>query len=149
MTGAEIKISQMGAAALINDSAVVPIVDSGSNVKATMGQVKDYTAGGLANLDTTSKTSPVAAINETLGVAESGHPLQLSISSVSALPTTVNAAEITADMVCKPGDCYLSNPAAQTGEWTVTTAAGSVTVSGSISGTTDVVLYLTIPRTPA
>lgn len=146
---ADIKISQLGAAASINDSQVVAIVDNGSTVKGTMAQIKDYSAGGLANLDTTSKTSPVAAINETLGVAESGHPLQVSISSVSALPTTVNAAEITADMVCKPGDCYLSNPAAQTGDWTVTTAAGSVTLSGTISGTTDITLYLTVPRTPA
>jgi len=146
---ADIKISQLGAAASVGDAQVVPVVDNGSTVKATMAQIKDYTAGGLANLDTTSKTSPVAAINETLGVAVSGHPLPISMSSVSALPTTVNEAEITADMVCKPGDCYLSNPAAQTGEWTVTTAAGSVTVSGSISGTTDIVLYLTIPRTPA
>ena len=146
---ADIKISQLGAAASISDSQVTPVVDNGSTVKATMAQIKDYTAGGLSNLDTTSKASPVSAINETLGVAEAGHPLQISSSSVSALPLTVNAAEITADMVCKPGDCYLSNPAAQTGDWTVTTAAGSVTLSGTISGTTDIVLYLTVPRTPA
>lgn len=146
---ADVKISQLGAAASISDSQIIPIVDSGSTVKGTMAQVKDYAAGGLSNLETSSKTSPVAAINETLGVAEAGHPLQISLSSISALPTTVNAAEITADMVCQPGGCYLSNPEAQTGDWTVTTAAGSVTLSGNISGTTDIILYLTAPRTPA
>jgi hypothetical protein len=146
---ADIKISQLGAAAAINDSQVVAIVDNGSTVKGTMAQIKDYSAGGLSNLDTQSKTSPVSAINETLGVAETGHPLQISLSAISALPTTVNAAEITADMVCQPGGCYLSSPAAQTGDWTVTTAAGSVTLSGTISGTTDITLYLTVPRTPA
>lgn len=146
---ADIKISQLGAAASVGDSQVIPVVDSGSTVKATMAQVKDYTAGGLANLDTQDKSSPVGAINETLGVAEAGLPLQVSISSVSSLPQTVNKAEITATMICQPGGCYLSNPTAQTGDWTVTTAAGSVTVSGTISGTTDIVLYLTTPRTPA
>lgn len=146
---ADIKISQLGSAASISDSQVVAIVDNGSTVKGTMAQIKDYTAGGLTNLDTQDKSSPVGAINETLGVAEAGLPLQVSISSVSSLPQTVNKAEITADMICQPGGCYLSNPAAQTGDWTVTTTAGSVTVSGTISGTTDVVLYLTTPRTPA
>ena len=146
---ADVKISQLGSAASISDSQVVAIVDNGSTVKGTMAQIKDYTAGGLSNLDTQDKSSPVGAINETLGVAEAGLPLQVSISSVSSLPQTVSKAEITADMICQPGGCYLSNPAAQTGDWTVTTAAGSVTVSGNISGTTDVVLYLTTPRTPA
>lgn len=146
---ADIKISQLGSAASISDSQVVAIVDNGSTVKGTMAQIKDYTAGGLSNLDTQDKSSPVGAINETLGVAEAGLPLQVTISSVSSLPQTVNKAEITADMICQPGGCYLSNPSAQTSNWTVTTAAGSVTVSGNISGTTDVVLYLTTPRTPA
>lgn len=140
---ADIKISQLGAAVAANDSQVVPAVDSGSTVKITMALIKDYMTGGLTNLKTSIKTSVVAAINEAFDLA---HPLAVSKSSVSALPTTISAAGISADMICKPGDCLLSNPAAQTGDWTVTTAAGSVTISGSISGTTNITLWLTTPR---
>lgn len=74
-------------------------------------------------------------------------PLEVSRANVSSLPTTITNAAITSDMKVKPGDAYLSNPAAQTGEWTVTTSTGTVTISGSISGITNVTLWLTKPRT--
>ena len=144
---ADIKISQLGAAASISDSQVTPVVDSGTTVKATMAQIKDYVAGGLANLKTTVKTSIVGAINEVFDMAEANKPLKKTFSAVSSLPQTINDASITADMECEPGGCYLSNSAAITSDLSVTTASGSVTVSGSISGTTDIVLYLIIPRT--
>ena len=144
---ADIKISQLGAAASISDSQVTPVVDSGTTVKATMAQIKDYAAGGLSNLDTTAKTSVVAAINEVNGKAIGAEPLKVSMSSISSLPQTVSSADITATMECPQGNAYLSNPAAQTGDWTVTTSAGSVTLSGTISGTTDIILYLVEPRT--
>lgn len=67
-------------------------------------------------------------------------PVMLTISSVSSLPTTVNKAAITSSMVAT--ECVLSNPLAQTSAWTITTANGSVTVSGSISGTTNITLTL-------
>lgn len=146
---ADIKISQLGVAASIGDSQVIPIVDNGSTIKGTMAQIKDYVAGGLANLKTTVKTSIVAAINEVFDMAAANQPLELTQSAVSSLPITINAAEITADMICKPGDIYVSNSAAWVGEWTFTTAAGSVTISGTISGTTDITFWLTVPRTPA
>lgn len=64
----------------------------------------------------------------------------VSQNSISALPTTISDSSVNANMVVV--DSYLSNPAAQTGEWTVTTNSGSVTISGSISGTTNVTLTL-------
>lgn len=66
--------------------------------------------------------------------------LEITLSSVSSLPQTVSNANVESDMVVI--NSYLSNPAAQTGEWTVTTSNGSLTVSGSISGTTNITLYL-------
>ena len=144
---ADIKISQLGAAASISDSQETPVVDNGSTVKATMAQIKDFVAGGLANLKTTVKTSIVGAINEVFDMAEANKPLKKTFSAVSSLPQTINDASITADMECEQGGCYLSNPAAITSDLSVTTASGSVTVSGSIRGTTDIVLYLIIPRT--
>lgn len=70
----------------------------------------------------------------TLGIVE------VSASSVSSLPTTISDASILADHVCVKA--VLSNPSAQTGDWTVTTSAGSAVISGTISGTTDITLYL-------
>ena len=66
--------------------------------------------------------------------------LALSVSSVSSLPQTISNSKITADM--QAVGCVLSNPLAQTGDWTVTTSAGSAQISGTISGTTDITLYL-------
>ena len=146
---ADIKISQLGAAASISDSQETPVVDNGSTVKATMAQIKDFVAGGLANLKTTVKTSIVGAINEVFDMAVDNRDLEVTKSAVSSLPTTITAAEITSDMIVKQGDISLSNGSAMVGEWTITTTSGSVTISGTISGTTDITLYLSIPRTPA
>ena len=132
---ADIKISQLGAAASISDSQVTPVVDSGTTVKATMAQIKDYAAGGLSNLTTAAKSSPVAAINEINGY----YPVYVkTISSVSSLPQTVNDANITSDMVAINAE--YSNASAYVNA-TVTTSNGSVTLSGTISGTTDITLY--------
>lgn len=66
--------------------------------------------------------------------------LELSVSSVSSLPQTISNAKITSTM--KVIHSVLSNPSAQTGDWTVTTNNGSLSISGSISGTTNITLYL-------
>ena len=69
-----------------------------------------------------------------------GGALIITKSSVSSLPQTVSNASITADMAVI--ESVLSNPSAQTGDWTVTTSAGSLTITGTISGTTNITLYL-------
>lgn len=66
--------------------------------------------------------------------------LVVDIASFSSLPQTASDANIESDMVCV--NSVLSNPSAQTGDWTVTTSSGSVTVSGTISGSTTLTLYL-------
>ena len=68
--------------------------------------------------------------------------VEVSTSSVSSLPVTISDASILADHVCIKS--VLSNPSAQTADWTVTTSAGSAVISGSISGTTDITLYLAL-----
>lgn len=59
--------------------------------------------------------------------------------TISSLPTTITDSNITADMVVL--ESTLSNPSAQTSDWDITTANGSVTISGSISGSTNLILY--------
>ena len=70
--------------------------------------------------------------------------LKVSATSVSSLPKTISNANITSSM--EVVNCVLSNPSAQTGDWTVTTSAGSLSVSGTISGTTNITLYLQTVR---
>lgn len=63
-----------------------------------------------------------------------------SASAVDSLPETISNSNITSKHVVV--NSVLSNPSAQTGDWTVTTSAGSVEISGEISGTTNITLYL-------
>ena len=64
----------------------------------------------------------------------------ISISNLSALPYTAGNSKITANH--RVVNAVLSNPAAAPSDWTYTTTGGSVTLSGTISGTTNVFLYL-------
>lgn len=66
--------------------------------------------------------------------------LTLTSSSFSSLPQTITNANITSEHVVI--NSVLSNPSAQTGDWTVTTSNGSLSISGSISGSTTITLYL-------
>lgn len=66
--------------------------------------------------------------------------LVVDVASFSSLPQTITNANITSDMVVV--NSVLGTPSAQTSDWTVTTASGSVTVAGSISGSTTLTLYL-------
>lgn len=66
--------------------------------------------------------------------------LVVTLASFSSLPQTFYESAVTADHVCLKAE--LGTPSAQTGDWTVTTSNGSVTISGSISGSTTATLYL-------
>lgn len=70
--------------------------------------------------------------------------VEVTSSSFSSLPVTISDSNITADHVVV--NSVLSNPAAQTGDWTVTTSTGSLTISGSISDSTTVTLYLNVKK---
>ena len=65
--------------------------------------------------------------------------LVIEVASFSSLPQTVTNESITSDMVVV--NSVLGTPSAQTGDWTVTTADGSATIAGSISGSTTLTLY--------
>lgn len=68
--------------------------------------------------------------------------LVVTLSAFSSLPATFYETAVTADHVCIKAE--LSTPSAQTGDWTVTTSAGELTISGSISGSTTATLYLAV-----
>lgn len=66
--------------------------------------------------------------------------LEISVASFNALPHTITNSDIEDDM--KVVNSVLSNSSAQLSDWTVTTSSGSLTISGSINGTTTAILYL-------
>ena len=86
--------------------------------------------------------SSVDALAETVAetVAETREVLVVDVASFSSLPQTITNDNITSDMVVV--NSVLGTPSAQTSDWTVTTADGSATVAGSISGSTTLTLYL-------
>ena len=73
-------------------------------------------------------------------VAETREVLVVTVASFSSLPQTITNDNITEDMVVV--NSVLGTPSAQTSDWTVTTADGSATVAGSISGSTTLTVYL-------
>ena len=70
-------------------------------------------------------------------------PLVVS-GTISDSNRIISNSAITATMVVVHS--VIANPAVQTGDWTVTTAAGSATITGNLSGSTTVTLYLEEPR---
>ena len=75
---------------------------------------------------------------------EANKVLQVDVPSFSSLPQTVSNAAITSDHVVV--NSVLGTPSAQTGDWTVTTSAGSLTIAGTISGSTTLTLYLAMKQ---
>ena len=66
--------------------------------------------------------------------------ITINLGTVSSLPVTVSNAKITASHEVIRAE--LGDPSAQSGNWTVVTADGSLTLSGGISGSTTVQLTL-------
>lgn len=115
-------------------------ISAASTTKAGLVQLYD-------GVDSTSTTMAATANAVRLAYNHGGGGggstlLKVTASAVSSLPTTISNADITANMVVV--QYTLSAPNVQTGDWTVTTAAGSATISGSMSssGSTDIELIL-------
>lgn len=104
----------------------IPTVDQTYSSVSTNAQSGVAVASAVA----TAKAEAIAEIK----------CLVLTSSSFSSLPQTITNANITSDHVVI--NSVLSNPSAQTGDWTVTTSNGSLSISGSISGSTTTTLYL-------
>ena len=75
--------------------------------------------------------------------------IKVALTSISSLPKTYTVTGLTANHELVRS--VLSVPSAQGSDWTVTTAANSLTISGTFSGSTatDLTLYFAIPETIA
>lgn len=70
-----------------------------------------------------------------------GIPIRVPCGSISRLPVTIKDSRIISDMEFT-GYMEMSNEAAMTSKWNVNTVDGAVTISGSISGTTTLLIKL-------
>lgn len=126
-----------------NEAANKAYVDT--KVSSETSSISEF-LGSSDSLNTEAQTV-VGGINEVEAYCEDLEEnliLKVTISSLSSLPRTVSWNAITASHEIV--SYHLSTPTVQTGEWTVTTAAGSVTISGNINGSTTLTLYLAKPR---
>ena len=148
-------------------------ISSFKALDGTTYDLKDATARGLLNGHSVNKDVPSNAVftDTTYGAATSAAAglmtaadkvkldsidvssanspiLVIEVPSLSTLPYTVTSDKITANHYLL--EATLSNPSAQTGDWTVDTASvttggattGTMTISGTISGQTDVTIAL-------
>ena len=115
------------------------IIYSTSDTAAT-GDVKYENLMIRLATDTDPTYQPYAMTNKELTEAVKCLVLSTGSTTVNALPYTFTNANIENDMVCI--NSVLSNPAAQTGDWTVTTSSGTAQITGTISGATTITLYL-------
>lgn len=83
-------------------------------------------------------------INDLSALTASYEPIRINIASFSSLPQTVSYSAISADMVVL--ESWLSNPSAQTGDWTVTTSDGALVVSGTIAPSKSTALTLILGK---
>lgn len=102
------------------------------------GTPKAPTASAGTN---TTQIATTAFVQTAVGKAE---VLVISVASFNSLPQTISNSNIESDMVAV--NSVLSNPSAQASDWTVTTSSGSLTIAGSINGSTTMTIYLSKSR---
>lgn len=132
---ADIKISQLSEAVALTDNDVLPEVSNGVTLKTKAKTIKDYIIGTVDNSDLGVTVS--AQIKKLSTMCK---VLKVEVASFSSLPLTISDANIESDMVCVHSE--LSNPSTQAGDWTITTGNGTLTISGTISGSTTLTMYL-------
>lgn len=67
----------------------------------------------------------------------------INCGTISSLPHTVTNANITAKHI--PISWVFDSPLAQLDAWTISTSSGSLTITGSLRGSTTLTLVLGIP----
>lgn len=118
--------------------ATVYNASGSNNAVYSTGVMNDYMTNviGYSGTTTPSKGTIVAQLSAASGIS-------VNIPSFSSLPQTVTNSLITDKH--KVYEFILSNPSVQTGDWIVTTSEGSLTIAGTISGSTALELVLGAP----
>lgn len=74
------------------------------------------------------------------GLVNNNNILEINCGTISSLPATISNASVTANHTVIRH--VLSNPSAMRSDWTIATSDGSLTISGTVSGSTSLQLYL-------
>lgn len=104
---------------------------------------------GVANdaTRTVAVSAPSAwrnAIGLNTDVVELKQIVQVNITSISSLPKTIINAGIKSSHIVVGYNC--GTPSARVGQWSVTTADGSLTIAGTIRKPTSMRILLAVPR---
>lgn len=97
-----------------------------------------YTAAKAISANTAIDNTYLTAISN--GGLNNLSVLSVNCGTISSLPATVTNANIANDMLVLR--TVFGNPSAQLDDWSVSTSNGSLTISGTISGSTALTLYL-------
>lgn len=130
---ADIKISELGAAAVVDDTDVVPATSNGVTKKVAASVLKEYMIGdtSISGIGDGSVTGAISAINSAKDVLFfSG----IACSAMTGNFCTKSDANITADHIV--AECVFSKPSAITTDVTWTTASGSLTLNGTCTDAT-------------
>ena len=115
------------------DAAVLVMTGATSSANGTAGRVPAPNSG--------DQDKVLAGSGTWITLPESGIVYIVDMGTVSSLPKTMSVTGVTTDMVCIRAD--LGDPSTQTSEWTVSTnTENAITLSGEITGSTTVKLYL-------
>ena len=123
-----------GSAAQVNGHTVAKDVPANAVFTDTTYDLATPSTAGLLSASDKNKLDSIIVSNANSPV------LAVETSSFSSLPVTITSDKITVNHYLL--ESTLSNPSAQTGDWTVTTANGSMTIAGNISGSTTALIML-------
>ena len=119
---ADIKISQLGAAASISDSDVIPMTASGVTVKASAALLKEYAIGdtNISSLGDGSPTGAIDALNTSKVAKTDIAPIEASVATqnhavgaefyLSGVLMQATAAIAQGDQIVNGTNCAPANP---------------------------------------
>ena len=133
-----IVLSKVLGSTVTSDETVLQPGDIENDLLATTaGKVLDARQGKALKDSVDALSATVDNLGNAVANVEA---LVIDCGTVSSLPKTVTNNSIDDDMVVVQS--VIGTPRAQNSDWTITTSNGSLTVSGTISGSTTLVLYL-------
>ena len=138
---ADIKISQLGAAATLTGTETFPESNSGVTYKATAQQIKDFAIGNtpITGIGDGTATGAIKSLSD----AAASKVLFLTDVACSAMTgnfATVSNAAITADHIVV--DVVWADPSAITTDVTWTTSSGSLVLNGTCASATSATITL-------
>lgn len=121
-----------------------------NDIKTKLGFNRTMTASGADVVDAVNKQSQQIGTLVTAEAKTFKDGIEVTLPNVSDTNRTFAVAGITENhSLVQEGYAYLSNPSAATGDLNLSTSAGVVTVSGTLTGTTNIIASFVIKQQSA